>query len=57
MMSMALEVLDEVNFATLSKVDNGFLVTPFSMMEIEMVIKKCDRNKSLGPDGFNFPFF
>jgi len=32
------------------------LVAPFSMEEIEFVIKESDGNKSPGPDGFSFAF-
>jgi len=48
--------LDEVNFVTLSDVDNNFLVAPFTMLEIETAVKESDGNKSPGPDGFNFAF-
>ena len=48
--------LDGVTFASISDVDNDFLIAPFSMAEIEMVVKACDGNKSPGPDGFNFAF-
>jgi hypothetical protein len=49
--------LDGVDFATLSVEDNLALVLPFSLLEIEEVIKTSDGNKSPGPDGFNFAFF
>ena len=49
--------LDGVDFATLSGEDNRDLNSPFSMLEIEEVIKTSDGNKSPGPDGFNFAFF
>jgi hypothetical protein len=48
--------LDGVPFNVLSEVDNEALIAPFSMMEIEAVVRDSDGNKSLGPDGFNFAF-
>jgi hypothetical protein len=48
--------LDGVNFSTLSEEDNLELVAPFSMEEIEDVVRSSDGNKSPGPDGFNFSF-
>ncbi|KAK2434404.1 hypothetical protein QL285_019560 [Trifolium repens] len=36
--------------------ENRLLVDPFSLGEIEEVVKLSDGNKSLGPDGFNFTF-
>jgi hypothetical protein len=45
-----------VQFPSLSEADNGSLVRPFSMDEIEKVVMDCDGNKSPGPDGFNFNF-
>ncbi|MCI18625.1 transposon TX1 putative protein, partial [Trifolium medium] len=48
--------LDGIIFPMLSEVENGLLVDPFSMEEIEEVVKRSDGNKSPGPDGFNFSF-
>jgi hypothetical protein len=39
-----------------SAADNDNLVAPFSLEEIEAVVRECDGNKSPGPDGFNFAF-
>ena len=41
----------------LSEEENRALIAPFSLAEIEVVVKESDGNKSLGPDGFNFTFF
>jgi hypothetical protein len=46
--------LEGVNFERLSNEENGFLVAPFSLEEIELVVRDSDGNKSPGPDGFNF---
>jgi hypothetical protein len=48
--------LDGVTFNTLSEGENGRLVAPFTMLEIELVVRESDGNKSPGPDGFNFAF-
>jgi hypothetical protein len=48
--------LDRLPFPSLSISDNVMLTNPFNMEEIEDVVKGCDRNKSPGPDGFNFAF-
>jgi hypothetical protein len=48
--------LDGVNFPRLTEDDHFGLTAPFSLEEIEMVVKECDGNKSPGPDGFNFNF-
>lgn len=48
--------LDGVDFASISDADNFSLVEPFSLEEIELVVKESDGNKSPGPDGFNFAF-
>jgi len=48
--------LDGVPFATLSNEENEVLIAPFSLVEIEAVVKESDGNKSPGPDGFNFGF-
>jgi len=49
--------LDGVKFASVSEADNASLVVPFSLEEIELVVKESDGGKSPGPDGFNFAFF
>lgn len=48
--------LDEVFFEKLTESENRGLIAPFSMEEIEVVVKESDGNKSLDPDGFNFAF-
>ena len=48
--------LDGVNFDTLSDGDNGLHVAPFSLLEIEAVVRDSDGGKSPGPDGYNFAF-
>ena len=48
--------LDGVPFDSLSVEQNGGLVAPFSLEEIEVVVMESDGDKSLGPDGFNFAF-
>jgi hypothetical protein len=48
--------LDGVIFPMLSEEENVGLMAPFSLEEIEKVVKECDGNKSPGPDGFNFNF-
>ncbi|MCH79404.1 LINE-1 reverse transcriptase like [Trifolium medium] len=48
--------LDGVTFPSLSAEENLSLTAPFTLEEIETVIKDCDGNKSPGPDGFNFAF-
>jgi hypothetical protein len=45
-----------VDFPTLLEAENLWLTRPFELLEIEDVVKDCDGNKSLGPDGFNFAF-
>ena len=49
--------LDGVEFMMLTDDENGDLTAPFSMLEIEDVVKTSDSCKSPGPDGFNFAFF
>lgn len=49
-------MLDVVNFEKLSDEENGFLVAPFSMVEIESVVRDSNGNKSTGSDGYNFVF-
>jgi hypothetical protein len=46
--------LDGVVFGSLSDAENGVLEAPFSLMEIEAVVKDSDGGKS--PDGYNFAF-
>jgi hypothetical protein len=48
--------LDGVNFERVSDEDNIFLAAPFSMVEIEAVVRESDGGKSPGPDGYNFAF-
>lgn len=48
--------LDGVVFEKLSESKNRGLIAPFSMEEIEVVVKESDGNKSPGPDDFNFVF-
>jgi hypothetical protein len=48
--------IDGVNFPRLSEEENATLISPFSLEEIEEVVRCSDGNKSLGPDGFNFSF-
>jgi hypothetical protein len=45
-----------VVFPMLSEKENEGLVAPFSLEEIERVVKQSDGNKSPGPDSFNFAF-
>jgi hypothetical protein len=49
--------LDGVHFPQLTESSNAMLSAPFTLEEIEDVVKSCDGNKSPGPDGFNFSFF
>lgn len=49
--------LDGVPFSMLSNKDNRDLIAPFTLMEIEAVVKGSDVNKSPGPHGFNSAFF
>jgi len=48
--------LDGVPFPSLSEDENMCLIAPFSLLEIETVVKDSDGDKSLGPDGYNFTF-
>ena len=48
--------LDGVPFDTLSEGENSYLVAPFTLEEIERVVKESDGDKSPGPGGFNFAF-
>jgi hypothetical protein len=49
-------LLNGIQFPLLSEAENALLIVPFSMEEIEAVVKDSDGNKSPGPDGFNFTF-
>jgi len=49
--------LDGVEFLTISEEENAGLIAPFSLEEIERVVKESDGNKSPGPDSFKFAFF
>jgi len=48
--------LEGVDFRRLTDCDNGLLVAPFSLVEIEAVVRDSDGSKSPRPDGFNFAF-
>ncbi|MCH83420.1 LINE-1 reverse transcriptase like, partial [Trifolium medium] len=48
--------LDGVSFPLLSEEKNCALTATFSLEEIQKVVMESDRNKSPGPDGFNFTF-
>jgi hypothetical protein len=48
--------LDGVEFPVLSEESNNILIAPFTMEEIEVVVKECEGSKCPGPDGFNFAF-
>ncbi|WJX96923.1 hypothetical protein P8452_78057 [Trifolium repens] len=48
--------LDGVDFPVLSDDSNNLLIAPFTMEEIEVVVKECEGSKCPGPDGFNFAF-
>jgi hypothetical protein len=48
--------LDNAIFPSISDLENVGLTSPFTMEEIEEVVKQSDGNKSPGPDGFNFAF-
>jgi hypothetical protein len=48
--------LEGVEFPCLAEVESDRLMLPFSLEEIEVVVKDCEGNKSPGPDGFNFNF-
>jgi len=49
--------MEGVRFDRLSVEENNCLVAPFSLLEIEAVVRESDGNKSPGPDGFNFRKF
>jgi hypothetical protein len=48
--------INGVLFPAISGEENRALEEPFSLGEIEEVVKVSDGNKSPGPDGFNFAF-
>jgi hypothetical protein len=48
--------LGGVVFPSISGEENLELTSPFTLEEIEEVVKSSDGNKSPGPDGFNFSF-
>lgn len=48
--------LDSVKFSLLSDDCNSLLIAPFTIDEIEEVVKDCDGSKCPGPDDFNFAF-
>lgn len=48
--------LDGVIFERISEEERASLVAPFSLEEIEVVVRDSDGTKSPGPDGFNFTF-
>lgn len=48
--------LDGVNFERVSEEDNIFLAAPFSILEIEAVVRDSDGGKSRGSNGYNFAF-
>jgi hypothetical protein len=45
-----------VEFDRLSEGEVDSLVTPFTLEEIEVVVRDSDGGKSPGPDGYNFAF-
>ncbi|XP_068484992.1 uncharacterized protein [Phaseolus vulgaris] len=48
--------LDEVEFKTLTMMDNEGLVAGFTEKEIKDAVWQCEGSKSPGPNGFNFNF-
>ncbi|MCI16757.1 endonuclease/exonuclease/phosphatase family protein, partial [Trifolium medium] len=48
--------VDDLHFRTLSFVEGGSLVKPFSVEEVRAAVWDCDSYKSPGPDGINFGF-
>ncbi|WJX53700.1 hypothetical protein P8452_39668 [Trifolium repens] len=48
--------LDGLNFVTVAESQNEALIAPFTLEEIEDMVKSSDGSKSPGPDGFNFAF-
>uniref|UniRef100_A0A2N9FRM3 Reverse transcriptase domain-containing protein n=1 Tax=Fagus sylvatica TaxID=28930 RepID=A0A2N9FRM3_FAGSY len=49
--------LDEVDFTSITAKDAVWLDRPFKEMEIEDVVRGCNGDKALGPDGFSLAFF
>jgi hypothetical protein len=49
--------LDDVYFESISEEGNRNLIAPFSLGEIENMVKESEGDKSPGPYGFNFAFF
>ena len=49
--------LDGVAFPTLSEVEGGGMVVPFSEEKNRKVVLESDKDKCSGPDGFNFSFY
>lgn len=56
-LSLVSPKLSEVLFLTLYVEDNQVLTSSFLIEELDEVVSQCDRNKILGPNGFNFSFF
>jgi len=48
--------LDGASSNMISNEENDALIVPFSMLEIEAVVRDSDGNKSPEPDGYNFAF-
>jgi hypothetical protein len=48
--------LDGVEFPCLNEEGNNILIAPFTLEEIEVVVRECDGSKCPGLDGFNFAF-
>ena len=49
--------LDGVDFTSITTKDAIWLDRPFEEMEIEDVVRGCNGDKALGPDGFSLAFF
>ena len=49
--------LDGVDFTSITVEDAVWLDRPFEEMEIEDVVRGCNGDKALGPDGFSLAFF
>jgi hypothetical protein len=48
--------LDGIVFPVISDVANNSLIAPFTLEEIEEVVRDCESSKCPGPNGFNFAF-
>jgi hypothetical protein len=48
--------VEDFQFRTLSYMEGGSLVKPFSVEEVKAALWDCDSYKSPGPDGINFGF-